>query len=176
VPFWARQPMIFLPDGEIMQVRANETTCIRRKWRTGDVIRLELPTVPRLTRWYHQSGAVEIGPLLMAYRPEENWEQQENGNWHVTTDDMWNWALLRDEPMKAVYDDERRDAFGKGEYGVRVLAKAVPVEWEMEGGNAASVPMAPKADSAAGVIELVPFGDTGLRIGQFPVANEAAAK
>ena len=174
VPYWARQPMIYLPDGEIMQVRANETTCIRRKWRTGDAVRLELPAAPRLTRWYHQSGAVEIGPLLMAYRPEENWEKQENGDWFVTTDDMWNWALLRDEPMKAVYGDERRSAFGKGEPGVRVLAKAVPIDWEMDGGSAASVPMAPKIEALPEVIELVPFGDTALRIAQFPVASDAA--
>ncbi len=56
VPFWARQPMIFLPDGEIMQVRSGETTCVRRKWRTGDRVRLELPAAPRVkTHWYHQS-------------------------------------------------------------------------------------------------------------------------
>jgi DUF1680 family protein len=171
VPFWARQPMIYLPDGEIMQVRAGETTCVRQKWKTGAVIRLELPAAPRMTRWYHQSGAIEMGPLLMAYRPEENWEQQENGNWHITTDDMWNWALLRDEPMKAVFDDsERTTAFGKGSSGVKVLVKAVPIDWEMDGANAASVPMAPKVEALPEVIELVPFGDTGLRIAQFPVA------
>ena len=73
VPYWARQPMIYLPDGEIMQVRANETTCVRRKWRTGDVVRLEMPAAPRLTRWDHQSGAVEFGPLLMALQPKEDW-------------------------------------------------------------------------------------------------------
>ena len=105
VPFWARQPMIFLPDGEIMQVRSGETTCVRRRWRTGDVVRLELPTVPRVTKWYHQSGAVELGPLLMAWQPNEDWERLPSGAWQVTTNDTWNWALVRDEPMKAVYDE-----------------------------------------------------------------------
>jgi dCMP deaminase len=32
IPFWARQSMIYLPDGEIMQVRAGESTCIRRRF------------------------------------------------------------------------------------------------------------------------------------------------
>ena len=66
VPFWAKQPGIHLPDGEIMTVKAGETPCVRRKWVSGDVVKLELPMEPRVTRWYHQSAAVELGPLLMA--------------------------------------------------------------------------------------------------------------
>lgn len=174
VPYWARQPMIYLPDGEIMQVRANETTCVRRKWRTGDVVRLEMPAAPRLTRWYHQSGAVEFGPLLMAFQPKENWLRLENGDWQVTTDDQWNWALLRDEPMKAVAEGERETAFGKGAPCVKVLAKAAPVEWAMDGASAGSVPMAPTPQGPAQVIELTPFGDTALRIAQFPIAVESS--
>ena len=166
--------MIYLPDGEIMQVRANETTCVRRKWRTGDVVRLEMPAAPRLTRWYHQSGAVEFGPLLMAFQPKEDWLKLENGDWQVTTDDAWNWALLRDEPMKAVAEGDRETAFGKGAPCVKVLAKAAPVEWAMDGASAGSVPMAPVPQGPAQVIELVPFGDTALRIAQFPVAVETS--
>ncbi|MBR6767073.1 MAG: glycoside hydrolase family 127 protein [Clostridia bacterium] len=172
VPFWARQPMIYLPDGEIMQVRANETTCVRRKWRTGDVVRLEMPAAPRVTKWYHQSGAVELGPLLMAFQPEEKWEKQEDGNWQVTAQSPWNWALVRDEPMKAVYESEMTEAFGKQPAPVKVLVKVVPVDWPMDGGNCANVPMVPQVDAKkAQVIELVPYGMTGLRISQFPMGR-----
>ena len=172
VPFWARQPMIFLPDGEIMQVRANEITCVRRRWRTGDVVRLELPTVPRVTRWYHQSGAVELGPLLMAFQPEERWTETEDGGCAVTAESAWNWALVRDEPMKAVYESEVPAAFGVGEPPVKVLVKAAPVDWHMDGASCASVPMLPQIrESEAQVIELVPFGGTCLRIAQFPMGR-----
>ena len=172
MPYWTRQPMVFLPDGEIMQVRSGDTTCVRRRWRSGDVVRLELGTVPRVTKWYHQSGAVELGPLLMAFQPEENWERLEDGSWQVTAGSDWNWALVRDEPMKAVYHGEPKVGFGKGEAPVTVLAKAAPVEWHMDGGSCASVPMVPAIREAdARVIELVPFGGTGLRIGQFPIGR-----
>ena len=172
VPFWARQQMIFLPEGEIMQVRANEITCVRRKWRSGDVVRLELPTIPRVTRWYHQSAAVELGPLLMAFQPEEAWSQEVDGTLNVTAESAWNWALVRDEPMKAVYAEEEPRAFGRGEAPVRVLAKAAPVDWSMDGASCASVPMLPQVREAeAQVIELVPFGGTGLRIAQFPMGR-----
>ena len=171
MPFWTRQPMVFLPDGEIMQVRAGDTTCVRRRWRTGDVLRLELGTVPRVTKWYHQSGAVELGPLLMALQPQERWERV-GDDWQVTAESPWNWALVRDEPMKTVYSGKAPSAFGQGEAPVKVLAKAAPVEWHLEGGSCANVPMVPIVhEKDAQVIELVPFGGTTLRIGQFPLGR-----
>jgi hypothetical protein len=176
VPFWARQPMIYLPDGEIMQVRSGETACLHRKWRSGDEIRLELPAIPRLTRWYHQSGAVELGPLLMAFRPREEWTRVGGTDyapdWQVKAASPWNWALVRDEPMKAVYGAAPAAPFGAGDAPVKVLVKAVNVDWHMDGPNCASVPMVPVIrESDARVIELVPFGGTALRIGQFPIGR-----
>lgn len=171
IPFWARQPMIYLPNGEIMQVRAGEVSCVRRRWVSGDTVRLELPATPRLTRWHHQSGAVEFGPLLMAWQPEEDWTELEDGSWQVTTEDMWNWALMRDEPMKAVVEGVREKGFGRQESPLKVLAKAVPVDWSMDLGSAGSIPMAVKTRLNSAVIELVPFGDTALRIAQFPIAT-----
>ena len=86
--------------------------------------------------------------------------------------DPWNWALVRDEPMKAVYGAAPAAPFGAGEAPVKVLAKAVSVDWHMDGPSSASVPMVPVIrEEDAQVIELVPYGGTTLRIGQFPLGR-----
>ena len=88
-----------LAGWEIMQVRAGETACVRRRWQTGDVVRLELSCAPHVSRgWYHQSAAIELGPLLMALAPEPH--AGEDGR--IETPEEWGWALVRDEPMKTV--------------------------------------------------------------------------
>lgn len=169
IPFWARQAMIYLPDGEIMQVRANEFACVRRRWISGDVIRLELPAAPRVSRWYHQSGAVEYGPLLMALRPEAVWCETEKGM-AAETAEAWNRALVRDEPMKLIQVEEDISAFGKGESAVGVMVKAAKIDWPMSGASCASVPMVPQFKrESMDILELMPYGESPLRITEFPI-------
>lgn len=169
MPVWSRQPMVFLPDGEIMQVRAGETACVRRRWQTGDVVRLELSAAPHVSRgWYHQSAAIELGPLLMALSPEPH----EEAGGRIETPEEWGWALVRDEPMKTVRAEAAEAAFKDGEAPVKVLAKAVPIDWEITGGSSAPVPILPRLNAGeAYTIELVPFGWTDLRIAQFPIGE-----
>ena len=179
VPFWAKQPNIHLPEGEIMSVKAGETTCVRRKWISGDVVKLEIPMEPRVTRWNHQSAAIELGPLLMAFQPKENWERldgpEESPTWQITTEDAWNWAIIRSEPMKAVFTGASVQAFKAGEPPVKVLAKMGRAEtWGMNGVNCAPTPIQPEIQkSTVQTVELVPYGYTSLRISQFPFTEEA---
>ena len=177
IPAWAKNAMIHLPDGEIMQVHAGTVTPVSRKWISGDTIRLELPMEARISRWYHQSAAVEVGPLLMAYQPEEKWtvtgEKCGVKSWQVESVSPWNYALVSDEPMKVVFEPQNIGAFGQGEPAVSVLVKAARVpEWGMNGANCAVTPIAPAVDKdSVETVRLVPYGGTGLRISQFPVAS-----
>lgn len=176
IPAWAKQPMINLPDGEIMSVRAGETACIRRKWSTGDHVTLDLPMEPRLSHWYHQSTAVELGPLLMCFRPGEEWTTVKDHpiapDYEVRPTEDWNWALVDGESMKAVFEQAPVGAF-KHNDAVKVLVKAVKApDWTLDGASAAPPPIAPEADWATEqVIELTPYGNSSLRIAQFPVAT-----
>jgi hypothetical protein len=152
-----------------MQVRAGESACIRRRWVSGDVIRLEMPASPRISRWYHQSGAVEVGPLLMAMRPEIKWS--EDGKC-AAAGEGWNRALVRDEPMKLIQIVEDVSPFGHGESATGVMVKAAKIDWPMDGANCAAVPMAPRfAREVLDIAELVPYGEAPLRICEFPIGS-----
>lgn len=173
IPQWANAPMVYLPGGEIMQVRAGETAFVRRRWRTGDVVKLELPMEPRITRWHHQSAAVELGPLLMALQPREAWHALENGDWAIDAASPWNYAIAKDEPMKAVFHPGRAHAFKHGEPPVELFVKAARLDdWQMDGASCAAPPILPSVPaSQLETIALVPYGYTSLRVSQFPYAS-----
>ncbi len=173
IPAWAEQAMIRLPEGELMSLRAGETGCVRRKWTGSERVTLDLPMLPRVTRWFHQSAAVELGPLLMCLRPDEEWTGNGAEPTSVVARSPWNWALAADEAMKAVIEPQKAAAFKRGADAARVLVKAVPVpDWGMEGANAAPPPIQPEADWAnEQVIELTPFGNSSIRIAQFPTVK-----
>ena len=115
----------------------------------------------------------------MAFQPKENWQRvggpDEAPTWQVTTDEAWNWTILRSEPMKAVFGERAENAFKVGEPPVKVLAKLGKAdEWKMDGANCGATPIQPgvRRDSVE-TVELVPFGFTSLRISQFPIADDA---
>ena len=168
IPAWAEQAMIRLPEGELMSLRAGESGVVRRRWTGCERVLLDLPMQPRISRWFHQSAAVELGALVMCLRPEEVWADGQ-----VTAGSPWNWALAADEAMKAVIEPEKAAPFKRGGDAAKVLVKAVPAPgWEAEGASAAPPPIQPEADwPREQVIELTPFGNSSVRIAQFPTVK-----
>lgn len=159
VPGWAGQVMLKLPDGEWMQMQGGETACVRRRWAGEAAIEMDLNLQPRISRWFHQSAAVELGPLLMAL--------------DLDKEPRWNWALDLEQPMKAVLDGGQGKRPKAEKSLSRVLVKAAPArEWEKEGADCAPPPIAPQAEDEEQVLTLTPFGATGRRIAQFPVLRE----
>ena len=175
IPQWATEAKLCVNGGEDMAPVAGQYSVIEGEWQAGDVIELVLPMTPRVTRWSRRSAAVELGPLLMAFRPKENWqivkEHPVVPDYAVTTSDKWNWALVENGKMTASLTG-REGAFGS-EGGARVTVEAVEAkDWGMKGGNCAPTPIDLKAKKGDVVtLDLVPYGDTGLRISQFPLAQ-----
>ncbi|NLG25126.1 MAG: hypothetical protein GX558_07195 [Clostridiales bacterium] len=175
VPRWAEGARCTLPGGERVTLEAGGFAAIDREWKAGDVIELNLPMAPRITRWSRKSAAVELGPLLMAFQPGERWtklvEREQVCDWAVEPTTDWNWALV--EGGMAVERDPAAVApFGHGN-AVKVRARAAQLpQWGMDGANCAPTPIEPRVKAAdVTQIELVPYGGTGLRISQFPLAT-----
>lgn len=177
IPTWADEAALTLPDGSIMSVEPGKYAVVQREWQGGENLVLSLPMKPKVSRWHHHSAAVHVGPLLMAFQPKERWEKVKEHpvapDWAVYAESPWNWALYLNQPMSLEMDPGKAAPFGWGE-AVKLKVKAARVpDWGMEGASCGQTPIAPKVDEGTvQEITLVPYGDTGLRIGQFPVAAE----
>ena len=147
---------------------------INRVWQSGDQVTLVFPMEARVTRWSRRSAAVEYGPLLMAMpiRAEEKCvrEDPDAPDYEVRPKTPWNFALVADGKLEAV-PAKRERCFGKGS-GPAVAAQAVELpEWKKRGANCAPTPVEPLLEkSYTRALCLVPYGDTVLRIAQFPYA------
>jgi len=50
------------------------------------------------------------------------------------------------------------------------MVKAAKIDWPMDGANCAGVPMVPKLNKKAlDILELTPYGESPLRICEFPI-------
>ena len=53
-------------NGNRSEVSAEPFHQIRRTWKTGDTVEIELPMNVRVTNWYRNSAAFERGPLVFS--------------------------------------------------------------------------------------------------------------
>ena len=169
IPEWAQQPLITLPGGEMMSVRAGETACVREKWEGSLCLSISLNPQPRVTRWARQSAAVEVGPLLMALGIDGDISRtEERLSLKANTD--WAYALGADKPMKLMRKDSER-GFKDGEPPLFVMAMLYPVEgWQTELADAGILPVIESGpDTAPLAVRLIPYGCAPLRIAQFPL-------
>ena len=175
IPGWCHHADISVNGEKEPKAKAGAFAVVERVWRKGDTVTLTLPMAPRVTRWNRQSAAVELGPLLMAFRPKETWSVVKSHpvcpDYQVTSSLDWNWALVDDGELIAHMPAAHTGAFRQGELP-SVTAEAVRApEWNLSGANCAPTPVGMTVGNrTVETITLVPYGATGLRVSQFPVA------
>ena len=150
-----------------------------RTWKAGDRIEIVFPMHPHVSRWFHDSVAIERGPLVFSYGIGESWvklrDRGMTADWQVFPTTAWNYALKVDEtaPEKsiAVTETEVGEApFTRAHAPVRLSVKArKPDQWRAEDGAANPVPQSPVvSDEPEETITLFPYAAAKLRITAFP--------
>ena len=68
IPSWATEARVLVNGAAVTATGAGTFTRIDRRWARGDRVELRLTMVPRVSRWFHGSAAIERGPLVFALR------------------------------------------------------------------------------------------------------------
>ena len=100
IPHWAAGTKIRV-NGQLQpQPAAGSFARIERTWKTGDRVEVEFPLEPRVSRWFHNSVAVERGPLVFSYGIGEDWlklrDRGMTADWQIYPTTQWNYALALD--------------------------------------------------------------------------------
>ena len=179
IPAWAEGATIKVNGRPAPSAAAGSFARLERAWRSGDRVEIVFPMKPRVSRWFHDSIAIERGPLVFSYGIGESWvklrDRGMTADWQVFPTTQWNYALNIDpaspEKSIAVAETEVPEApFARRQAPVRLQAKARMVnEWRAIDGAANPLPQSPVAsDEPEKTIALIPYAAAKLRITAFP--------
>jgi len=180
IPAWAAGASIAVNGKPEPQPQPGSFARIERTWRSGDRVEVEFPMQPRISRWFHDSVAIERGPLVFSYGIGESWvklrDRGMTADWQVYPLTPWNYAVQLDPDHPAANVSVSESEVGDVPFArktapvqLRVKAHKVPA-WRAEDGAADPLPQSPVASSEAEEeITLIPYATAKLRITSFPV-------
>jgi DUF1680 family protein len=179
IPGWAAETAVSVNGQPQPSPTAGGFARIERTWTAGDRVEIVFPMKPRISRWFHNSVAVERGPLVFSYGIGESWvklgDRGMTADWQVFPTNGWNYALEvdADAPEKSIAVTETavgEGPFTRGHAPVQLSVKARKLkDWRAEDGVANSLPQSPVAsDQAEETITLIPYAAAKLRITAFP--------
>lgn len=182
IPEWAKNAQLQVNGKAEPAPIAGSFATIDRTWKTGDVVELSLPLVPRMLQGYNDSVSIERGPLVFSYPIAEAWvklrDQGMTADWQVFPASPWNYALaVNSKNVSALSVEEL--PLGKAPFSLKgapvkmqVNAKKLP-EWQAVDGSADTVPKSPVTSTEPEEkISLVPYAAAKLRITAFPRLSE----
>lgn len=178
IPAWATGAEVLVNGEKLDSVRAGEFCRIERKWESGDIVDVKFPMALRSSKWFHDSIAIERGPLVFSLNVGTEWKkirdagQTADYELHPTT--PWNYALAIDpanpQGLSVAVSDPGKMPFSADTAPVRieVPARKLP-NWTIEDASAAPPPPSPvESKEVEETVTLIPYGSAKLRITAFP--------
>ena len=187
IPAWVAEAEIdFLDDAakpEIVHPKPGTFHKIEREWKGTATFTMHLPMMPKVRRGYHDSVAIERGPLVYALKMDADWKllrgKEPFADWEVYPKSPWNYGLQfdLDHPEKSV-------KFTTNEVGDRPFSpEGAPItakvkgrrlpDWKLEKNAAGPVPSSPvKSTEELQELTLIPYGCTSLRVTEFPLLEK----
>lgn len=179
IPAWADKTVLKVNR----KVFASPDPCtfarISRQWKMGDQVEIIFPSMPRASRWFNDSIAIERGPLVFSLGIGESWvklrDRGMTADWQVFPSDAWNYALDvdTDNPSKDI--DIKENVIGDVPFSrhhppVELSVKARKLDsWRALDGVAEPVPQSPAtSNQKEETITLIPYAAAKLRITAFP--------
>jgi hypothetical protein len=192
VPAWCKTAQVIINGNVHQESKGDTIVVIDREWKSGDVIRLNLPMHIFKTTWYENSIAIERGPITYALKIAEEWKEVKNDKdpiefgssyFEVFPKSPWNYGLLQ------VPADKLEQAFKVNSVStiatypwnpqnapvtLTTKAKRIP-SWGLYNGMTGPIPFSIisglETAKEAEEITLIPYGCSNLRISQFPVVR-----
>jgi uncharacterized protein len=179
IPAWAFDASVSVNGQPIQKPVPGTFARIERTWKAGDHVEIKLPMHPRISRWFHNSIAVERGALVFSHNIGESWvklrDRGMTADWQVFPTTPWNYALMvnTDSPaggITAIEAEVGERPFTARGAPVRLSVKARKLtEWRAEDGAADPIPQSPVlSDQVEETVELIPYAAAKLRVTAFP--------
>lgn len=183
VPRWCADPGLIVA-GSAHDVEPDEDgyVSVRRTWRTGDVVVLDLPmtlrTVPR------DGGAVgfRLGPLVMVHGIKEIWRPVPDhaglAEWEIGPRSFWNVGAWVDDPAGIESWRIERGPVPAAPFTavgapVVVHGRGAQIDaWRMERDSAGRPPTSPVATGLPVIgLTLLPYGSARIRVAELPTVR-----
>ncbi|HTW81969.1 MAG TPA: beta-L-arabinofuranosidase domain-containing protein [Terracidiphilus sp.] len=180
IPGWAAGTRISVNGRSIPELAPGTFASIDRVWQSDDRVEVTFPMKPRTSRWFHDSVAVERGPLVFSYGIGESWvklrDRGMTADWQVFPTGQWNYALALnpDSSEKEIAVEEKEIGWmpfsrRSAPVSMRVRARKLD-DWRAEDGAANPPPQSPAGSGLSEeTVTLIPYAAAKLRITAFPL-------
>jgi hypothetical protein len=187
VPAWAEGARLHETDHEPIQLTPGTFAVLECNWQDETRLMLDFPLAIRAERRFNDAVSLSRGPLLLGLQMGEAWRQiggtPPAADWEIFPTTPWAYALdLNPATPERSLRVERRlivgGPFSRDSTPLVVHARGRQVPgWTLERGAAAPPPPSPvHSDQPIEPLTLLPYGATGLRLGELPVLDSSAGE